>query len=144
MKIRLLLTLAGLAIGFAAPTLAQEKDAVDPQMRQQLEAIDKIFDEAYNKNDAAAVAALFTKDAVLISPLGVFSGRAGVEKYFVDVFHRWIITDYVSRLDHAYASGSDICAIWEIFHYGRQEKGYCTAIYVREGNTWKIRMAYCN
>ena len=56
MKMTLIFALAGLAIGFAAPTLAQEKDAVDPQMRQQLEAIDKIFDEAYNKNDAAATA----------------------------------------------------------------------------------------
>ena len=56
MKMTLIFALAGLAIGFAVPTLAQEKDAVDPQTRQQLEAIDKIFDEAYNKNDAAAVA----------------------------------------------------------------------------------------
>jgi hypothetical protein len=41
MKMNLILALAGLAIGFAVSTLAQEKDAVDPQTRQQLEAIDK-------------------------------------------------------------------------------------------------------
>ena len=142
MKMNLILALAGLAIGFAVSTLAQEKDAVDPQTRQQLEAIDKIFDEAYNKNDAAAIAALFTKDAVLISPLGVFSGRAGVEKYFVDVFHRWIITDYVSRLDHAYASGSDICAIGGYTDNidSTPSIGYRSLVYTREGDTWKIRV----
>jgi hypothetical protein len=76
MNIRLV-TLVVLAISFALPTFAQEKDAVDPQTRQQLEAIIKSYDEAFNKHDAAAAAAFYTEDAVLESPLGVFSGRAG-------------------------------------------------------------------
>ena len=33
----------------------------------------RALDEAYKKNDAAAVAALFTKDALLLEPHGVFS-----------------------------------------------------------------------
>jgi hypothetical protein len=32
MKIRLLLALVGLAIGFALPAFAQQKDTVDPQI----------------------------------------------------------------------------------------------------------------
>ena len=39
MKPRLLLTLAGLAIGFTVPTFAQEQNAVDPEVRQQIEAV---------------------------------------------------------------------------------------------------------
>ena len=35
MKVRLLLTLAGLAIGFAAPALAQEQNTVDPEVRRR-------------------------------------------------------------------------------------------------------------
>jgi len=43
MKIRLLLALVGLAISFALPTLAQQKDAPDPQLRQALLALAKKF-----------------------------------------------------------------------------------------------------
>jgi hypothetical protein len=64
MKMRLLLTLAGLVVGFPAPVLAQEKDTVDPEVRQQIEALIVNLDEAYNKSDAPAVAALFAQDAV--------------------------------------------------------------------------------
>jgi hypothetical protein len=39
MKMRLLLTLAGLAVGIAVPVLAQEKDTVAPEVRQQIEAV---------------------------------------------------------------------------------------------------------
>jgi hypothetical protein len=79
MKIRLLLTLAGLALGFAVPAFAQEKDTVDPQIRQQLDALFKKFDEASNKADAAALAALFTEDAVEVGPDGPVYGRQALE-----------------------------------------------------------------
>jgi hypothetical protein len=52
MKIRLLLTLAWLAIGFALPTFAQEQNTVDPEVRQQIEAVAMKFGEAFNKHDA--------------------------------------------------------------------------------------------
>ena len=39
MKMRLLLTLIGLAVSFAVPICAQEQNTVDPEMRQQIEAI---------------------------------------------------------------------------------------------------------
>ena len=48
------LALAGLAIGFALPALAQEQNTVDPEVRQQIEAVIVKFDEAFNRRDAAA------------------------------------------------------------------------------------------
>ena len=59
-----ILTFAGLAIGFAAPALAQEQNSVDPEVRQQIEAVTKRREEAYNKHDAAAWAAFYTQDAI--------------------------------------------------------------------------------
>jgi hypothetical protein len=47
-----------LAISFALPTYAQEKDLADPQTNQKILALGKAFDEAHSDNDAAAVAAL--------------------------------------------------------------------------------------
>ena len=64
MKTRLLFALVGLAIGFALPVLAQEQNTVDPELRQQIEAVLMKFDDAYNKHDAAATPALYTQDAV--------------------------------------------------------------------------------
>jgi len=75
MKKHVLLALVGLATGFVVPAFAQEKDTVDPQIRQQLEALSKKFDDASNKADAAALAALFTQDAVEVGPDGPVYGR---------------------------------------------------------------------
>jgi len=59
MRIRLIDALLGLAISFAVPAFAQEKEEVNPfpfraiaagpQLIQQLEAINLKFDEAFNK-----------------------------------------------------------------------------------------------
>jgi hypothetical protein len=64
MQFRLLLTLAGLAIGFSA----HEKNTIDPQVRQQIEAPNPKFDEAFNQNDAEAAADLFTASAIEAGP----------------------------------------------------------------------------
>ena len=54
-KIRLLLALAGLAIGAAVPALAQDRNTVDPQVRQEIEATLTKFEEAFNKHEATAM-----------------------------------------------------------------------------------------
>ena len=85
MKIRLIVALVGLAISFALPTLAQEQNTVDPEVRQQIEAAHMKFVEAFNKHDAAAMAALFTFDAVQMLDWGeggTFSGQQAIEKHY--------------------------------------------------------------
>ena len=98
MKTRSLLTLVGLAISFAMPIFAEEKDDVKPfpfnpipagpQLVQQIEAMNQKFDEAFNKHDAAAVGALYTSNAVQTTPQGSFSGREAIEGYITDLFQR--------------------------------------------------------
>jgi hypothetical protein len=58
--------LVGLAMSFALPTFAQQTNRPDPKLRQQYVALVKKYDEAANKNDAAAVAALFTRTRFLL------------------------------------------------------------------------------
>ena len=65
MKIRFLLALVGLAIFSALPTIAQEKEEANPfvyraipatpQIAQQLDVINRQFDEAVNKHDAVTI-----------------------------------------------------------------------------------------
>jgi hypothetical protein len=88
MKIRLLLTLVGLAFGFAVPALAsffQGDLAGDVKTLGEFTALRMKEDEAFNKNDAAALAALFTEDAVYVVPEGLFAGRQAIEKRYADV-----------------------------------------------------------
>src|SRR6201993_2586048 len=92
MKIRLIVALVGLAISFALPTLAQEQNTVDPEVRQQIEAVHMKFVEAQNKGDAAAIAALFTQDAVevvgseMADAGSLASGREAIEKRYATHF----------------------------------------------------------
>jgi ketosteroid isomerase-like protein len=84
MKIRLLFALVGLAISFALPTFAQQKEMVDPQVIAQLTAISKNYDEAFNNYDAAALAAFYTEDGVIVTDRGPLYGRQAIEKWFAD------------------------------------------------------------
>jgi len=82
MKIRLLLALIGLAISFALPTYAPEQSAVDPEVRQQIEAALMKYNEAWNKGDAAAFAARFTLDATDVrqwESAGAVSGETSAQ-----------------------------------------------------------------
>ena len=141
MRIRLILTLVGLAVGIVVPVLAQEKDTVDPQVRQQIEAVLRKHEEAYNEYDAAAFAAGFTQYAVELSQGGMVRGREEIqERYAADLASHPNKQSF--KLLQVCAVGDAICAIWEFFHYNTETKGHYAAIYVREGDTWKIRMAY--
>ena len=63
------------------PAFAQQKDTADPQITEQLKALSKKTDEANNNGDAAAVAALYTEDAVLVTDTGPIYGREAIEKH---------------------------------------------------------------
>jgi hypothetical protein len=96
MKIRSLLALVGLAISFALPTVAQQ---TDPQLRQGLVALIQKHNDAINNNDAAAVAALYTDDAVLVEQGGPKLGREAIQKLWADRFQREHFSDLVSTVD---------------------------------------------
>ena len=140
MKIRLLLALVGLATSFALPTFAQGKNALAPEVRQQIEAVFMQFQEAYNKHDAAAMGELHAQNAVEVrSWQGIASGRDAIQKRFAFDFAS-NLGKMVNELVQVYAIGKDICAIFDT-RVGLDE-GHGVTIYVREGDDWKIRMTY--
>ncbi len=144
MKIPLVITLVGLAVSLALPTIAQEQNAVDPEVRQQIEAVHMKLVEAQNKGDAAAIAALFTQDAVQVwygvSEGGLASGQQAIEKRYRVEFAAPSPLD--SKIVQIYPIGNDICAITE--YKLMTWKGHAVTIYGREADTWKIRVAYSN
>jgi nuclear transport factor 2 (NTF2) superfamily protein len=48
----------------------------------QIRALASKYDAAFNRNDAAAVAALYTEDVVFKTPNGTFNGRQAIEEHF--------------------------------------------------------------
>ena len=89
MKVRSVDPLIGLAISFALPIYAQQRDLADPQTTQKILALAKAFDEAHSDNDAAVVAALYTRDAVLDTSEGPIIGRQAIHKYYTDLYQWW-------------------------------------------------------
>ena len=156
MKTRLLLTLAGLAISFALPTFAQQTNTPDPQLREQDVAFQKKFDEAWNNNDAAALTALYTEDAVRVTPQGPIYGREAIQKQYVDLFQKIHFSNHLSTIDqnspHSIGTGGNEIwgnGQWSLTRQGQngipiEMKGYFSGILVREGDAWKIRLETWN
>jgi ketosteroid isomerase-like protein len=149
MKTLLLLALVGLAIGFPAPTLAQEKKAIDPEVHQKIEAAMMKFVEAYNNRDVATISALHTQDAVEVraaggsTRAGTFSGRQAIEEMFAADFASNPAKP-VSELVQMYAiDENNICAIAN--RSAGIWKAYIVSAYVRAlDGTWKVHMTYVN
>jgi ketosteroid isomerase-like protein len=142
MKTLLSFVLVGLAIGFSATVLAQEQNRIDAEVRQQIEAVDMKFAEAYNKHDTVASAAFYTQNAVQVSEweLGnpALGQKAIEERYSLDFASH--PTECTGELVQMYAIGDEILATW---HWGcGPSNGYSVKIYVRDADTWKIRMEY--
>jgi uncharacterized protein (TIGR02246 family) len=160
------LILPALTISFAVPTFAQEKETVltaagaswatilvtvDPQLIEQLNAqIGKKYDEAFNNNDAAAVAALYTEDAIFLTDRGSVNGRQGIEKWYADVFKAVHPKNYIAKTDPnsfriiGTADSIECNGEWSDTFQGQngeaiQAKGYWYNNFVREGDDWKIR-----
>jgi len=155
MKIRLLLALVGLAFGFALTGFAQQTNTPDQQTSEQLNALVKKGDEAYNKNDASAVAALYTKDAVLLTDRGPINGRAAIEKWYADLFKQFHISNRLSKADEFHFVSAADQEVWSTGEWSEtlqkkkggpkiQVKGYWAAIKVRDGGVWKERLETWN
>jgi uncharacterized protein (TIGR02246 family) len=116
----------------------------------------KKIEEAYNNNDAAAVAALYADDAVEVTNRGPVYGRQAVDKYFEGVFQKVHISDYVSKADpvRGIRKGMADNEMWANGEWSGtiqvkganpvEQKGYWSSIKVLEGDTWKIKMGTFN
>jgi uncharacterized protein (TIGR02246 family) len=156
MKKRLVVPLVGLAISFALPTYAQQKDLADPQTTQKILALTKADEEAENNHDAAAKAALFTRDAVYVTPAGPIIGRQAIQKWYTEVWQSGGATNYIAKFDgngfHLIGTaGNELWATGESSETIQSKTGepiavknYWLCIFVREGDDWKIQACAWN
>ena len=154
MKTCILGVLAGLTICSIWPTFAQQEDRPiarqrnllgDPNALGEFGALSIKMDEALNHNDAGALAALFTEDAILVARDGMFFGRQAIEKRYAEMFQRLPIATFAGQRAALNAIDNAVWAIGEWWSTVQSqagpkfERGYWSAIYVREGDAWKIR-----
>jgi len=152
MKIRLL-ALVGLAIFFALPTIAQQTNTPDPQLREALAALNKKFDEGFVNSDAAALAALYTDDGVHITfnEAPIF-GREAIQKHFEDDFKKIHFIKYLSNLEEysPHVIGTAGNALWSTGEFDQtfqvehgnplRIKGHLLFVLVRDGDALKIKV----
>jgi uncharacterized protein (TIGR02246 family) len=138
MKIRSLLALVGLAISFQMPAFAQQQDTVDPEIAEQVRALATKYDEACNKNDAVAVAAFITDNAIWITPHGTLSGRQAIQTDYADrSFGRYHINNVSTKCDQVNKFGDDVdavgtwsCTFQDDFGHSKHVKGHFTWVIV--------------
>ena len=148
MRLRLLAT-AGLAVGLVAPAVAQERaTACDgPQDAcQQVANLVKSYDDAFNKGDAATVAAIFTPDGIEMTEAPKVSGREAIERHYSDAFKAGL-SHVVVNVDELHVVGDTTWGVgdWSATgpgpnHATRPYHGNWGAVWVRNGGTWRLRM----
>jgi ketosteroid isomerase-like protein len=128
----------------------------DPHTTQAIRALSTAYDDAVDKNDAVALAALYTEDAVFVTDAGMVYGRQEIEKWHAYVFQQWRPKNHISAPDHnsPHTIGSAPNGVWATgdwsetiqgqdgvpIHHG----GYWSAVYTREGDIWKFQMLTWN
>jgi uncharacterized protein (TIGR02246 family) len=139
----------GLAITFTALVFAQQKDTLDPKIEQQIRALTSKYDNAINRHDAAAVAALYTQDGISgtsgMPHFGNFHGRQAIEKGYAQFLQSYRMNNHITSVDRVSAVGNEIRSTgrWSAIDYDygtpTNHEGYYSSIVVSEGGTWKIR-----
>jgi uncharacterized protein (TIGR02246 family) len=127
-----------------AAALAGEAD-VSAADRQVILDIAKQHDAALNRNDAAAAAALFTDDAVVVPPGPAFAGHDAIQKDMEKGIKSGY-ADHASTVDQIHVSGDLAWTTggWSMTVPGpdgtrRALHGNYSTIDQREGGAWKVR-----
>jgi hypothetical protein len=137
----------GLTALFAVGSLSFAQDKpVDSQDQQGLkylwiglEKAAKLYDEAFNKNDPAALGALFATDAAEIGPNGPAYGREAIQQRYADLFAKWKPTDHVNKIKKMYMLGEEGVSVidWSVGGFG----GYVVTVSDHQGDNWLVHLA---
>ena len=120
-----------------APALAQQ--AASASDEKLYEDVQKQFAEAYNRQDADAIAALFTENGIRVTPNGIFQGRDAIRREIQHVLAMGL-HDYNVRRTVSHSEGNLVFNVgeWQAKLGDRQFHGYYSALLVREGDQAKI------
>jgi uncharacterized protein (TIGR02246 family) len=102
--------------------------------------------ENWNKHNAAGIAALYTKDGVQVTAAGVRSGQQEIEQPYQSAI-KMFPQHNGQTIEQNLPLENDAAIVIGEFHLSSQGQngptkldGRYTAVDVREGGTWKIRL----
>jgi ketosteroid isomerase-like protein len=125
----------------ATPTIAV---AADENLKQVVEKLAAAYADNFNKQNPAGLAALYANGGMLVINTGTITD---ITKYYEGAFKAGLDHDEIT-VDQAQPLGTDaLIATGEYRITGKnasgapiEAKGLWTAVDVREGGTWKVRM----
>jgi uncharacterized protein (TIGR02246 family) len=119
-------------------------------LQQQIEKIKDAYSDNWNKQNAAGIADLYTKDGILVTssltkPVKI--GTQDIVQHYVGVVFKVGLVHNQASIDQVMPLGTDMAISLGEYHLsGQGEKGpvksdgHWTAVYVHDGGTWKIRL----
>jgi ketosteroid isomerase-like protein len=131
-----------IAVGLTTSAPAQQ---VDQATRQQIEQIIAAYHDAWNNHSGAGVAALYTKDAILLTqaPQMVKHGQQEIEQNYEKVFATLPHHDSATADEIIPLGAGEFMSVGEYHLVGSSNNkidGHWTAVYVPEGGKLKIKM----
>jgi uncharacterized protein (TIGR02246 family) len=144
---KLLPPLAGLLVCFAGSALALTGDlAGNTRVLEELGELNLQLKAALRQDNASDLAALFTEEAVCVTPQGVLIGREAIAEGLEHVFKDSCMTSQIFQIDQLHSLGSNAWSVgqWWTTLQSLQGtaflSGYWSAIFVQDGGAWKMRM----
>lgn len=116
--------------------------AQQPQTVKVREAIAQVkevtikYTDAFNRKDAAGIAALFAENGVMVLPYA-FLHNAAITDFYADEFMRGA-ADMVMNIHETNVDGNAIWAYGEFSH--RMQYGKWVAVYERQAGELKVRV----
>ncbi len=125
-------------IGMAVPALGQQN--VPRRDQQAVRDVAQRYMDANNRQDAAGVAALYTEDAIRVTPQGILHGRDAIRKETEDQFKAGG-HDLSINFEVIQPSGSSLWSAggWDAKIGNQSAHGYWANTVVREGDGFKIK-----
>jgi uncharacterized protein (TIGR02246 family) len=139
-----MLILALLATGAAIPALAA--DITEPDLMKAAVSLAHDYDTNYGAKNADGMTALYTPDAVLVSPGPVVHGSAALRQYYQARFasgakgHATQITEVHVMGDGGYGVGQFSVTVPDAAGHLREERGNLATVYQHGEDGWHLRL----
>jgi uncharacterized protein (TIGR02246 family) len=109
------------------------------------------YDAAINAHDTAKALSFFAENAIRVTPLGIQSGRAEIEKGLAMLFmnakprrHESTVAHVHVSGDEAWAAGSYSVTVSAPGNEALHIKGFWATVFARDGDAWKIQLESFN
>jgi uncharacterized protein (TIGR02246 family) len=137
------LFISAMTVCLAVAASAQE--APEPVLTA-ISAANTDFVQHWNKQEPAALAALFTPDAVFVTLDGTSVGQPGVQRYYEIVFKAVHPSGFTRDIDHVEMLSNDLALV--VGHWTLSQpaaRGFWSAVYQHRGEAaWAMRTSTIN